>query len=76
MYGDYYGKQQPDLGNKGIGCMGCDFNMHGVVRNPTWTSINATVNPGDTTLTLIEAVDWQVGEEIVIASTSFEHSES
>jgi hypothetical protein len=25
MHGDYYGKQQPMFGNKGIGCMNCKF---------------------------------------------------
>ena len=62
MYGDYYGKQQPMFGNKGIGCLNCKFSMYGKPRSMTWTTISATINPGDTTLTLTDIVDWQVGE--------------
>jgi hypothetical protein len=43
---------------------------------PTWTHIAATVNPGDTTITLLEDTDWQVGEDIIIATTSFSNYES
>lgn len=50
--------------------------MHGIVRNPTWTELASTVNPGDNTLTLTTAVDWQVGEEIVVAATGYNHYES
>lgn len=76
MYGDYYGKQLPTFGNKMIGCKNCKFNMHGVVRIPTWTDLNATILPGDTTLHLNQAVDWLPGESIAVASSSFNHLES
>jgi hypothetical protein len=76
LYGGYYGKQQPMFGNKGIGCLNCKLSIYGQPRTKTWTTLAATVNIGDTTLTLSEAVDWQVGEQIVIASTSFDHYES
>ena len=62
MHGGYYGKQQPMFGNKGIGCMNCKFSMYGAPRTPTWTTIASTINVGDTTLTVSEAVDWQIGE--------------
>jgi len=73
LYGNYYGTQQPMFGNKGIGCLECQFSMYGIPRNPTWTTIAATINPSDTTFTVSQDVDWQVGEQIVIASTSFLH---
>jgi hypothetical protein len=76
MYGDYYGKQLPTFGNKMIGCKNCKFNMHGVVRIPTWTDLNATILPGDTTIHLNQAVDWLPGESIAVASSSFNHLES
>ena len=76
MHGGYYGKQQPLFGNKGIGCLNCKFSMYGAPRAMTWTTLSATVNVGATTLTLTDAVDWQVGEEIVVASTSFVHEEA
>ena len=53
MHGGYYGKQQPLFGNKGIGCLNCDFSMYGKPRLPTWTSLSATVNAGASTITVI-----------------------
>ena len=76
MYGGYYGKQQPMFGNKGIGCKDCKFSMHGAPRTKTWSSLSATVSPNSTQLTVVDSVDWQVGEEIVVASTSFEWTEA
>ena len=61
MYGSYYGKQQPMFGNKGIGCMECKFCMHGKPRTKTWTVLSATINAGDTVLSVADTVDWQVG---------------
>ena len=45
--------------------------MHGVARSPTWTELETTALPGDTQITLNTAVDWQVGEVIVIAPSSY-----
>lgn len=76
MYGGYYGKQQPMFGNKGIGCLNCKFSMYGVPRPVTWTKLTATINPGATSFTVADNIDWKVGEEIVVASTSFVHEEA
>lgn len=76
LTGNYYGKQQPKFGNKGIGCLDCKMSMYGRPRNSTWTTIANTINPGDTNFTVSSSVDWQVGESIVVASTSFFHNES
>lgn len=73
MHGNYYGKQQPMFGNKGIGCLNCKFSMYGRPRKPTWTTIASTISPGSNTFTTSVDVDWQVGESIVVASTSFLH---
>jgi len=66
----------PMYGNKVIAVRNGVLDMHGVPRTPTWTSLGATANPGDTTITLITAVDWKVGESIVIAPTSYESTEA
>ncbi len=76
MYGSYYGKQQPMFGNKGIGCMECKFSMHGTPRVKTWTMITSTINIGDATFSVIDTVDWKVGEQIVVASTDFDHNQA
>ena len=76
MYGSYYGKQQPMFGNKGIGCMECKFSMYGTPRVKTWSVLSSTVDVGASTLTVDDVVDWKVGEEIVVASTDFDHNEA
>ena len=50
--------------------------MHGKVRTKTWTMISNTINSGDSTFDVLDSIDWEVGEEIVVASTSFNHHEA
>jgi len=50
--------------------------MIGRKRTPTWTTIASTINPGENQFTTSQDVDWQVGETIVIASTSYDHNEA
>ena len=76
MHGNYWLQQQPIFGNKGIGCYECDFSMQGKVRQPTWTTVAATISPGDSSFTVSEDVDWIAGEVIVVASTSYDHNEA
>ena len=52
LYGNFFGKQQPMFGNKGISCHNCKFSMYGKPRLPTWTTISATISPGATTFTV------------------------
>ena len=47
--------------------------MYGIPRIKTWTTIDATILKDTDTLVLSQYVDWKVGEEIAIASTSFDH---
>ncbi len=61
LHGGYYDKQLPIFGNKVLGCNNCKFSLHGQVRTPTWTLTANTVNVGATSLTVVEAVDWQIG---------------
>lgn len=74
MYGSYYGKQQPMFGNKGIGCMACKFSMYGKPIAKTWTLLDSTIQPTGTTFTTAEAVNWKIGDQIVVASTDFDHN--
>ena len=43
---------------------------HGLPKRPTWTVLAATAHVGDTSLTLAEPVNWQVGDEVAVASSS------
>ena len=41
----------------------------------TWTHLAESVEAGDTEMTLMLAVTWNVGDEFVIASTGHRHSQ-
>lgn len=43
--------------------------MHGVAREPTWTFLKSTAKAGLKHIIVERDVDWQIGEEIVIAPT-------
>ncbi|XP_035687262.1 fibrocystin-L-like [Branchiostoma floridae] len=61
----------PNLGAKALGCFGgCD--IHGKNRVVTFTRLAQTGNVGDSTITLVDAVDWAVGDDIAIATTTFD----
>lgn len=76
MHSDKYSPEIPIYGNKVIGVRDGILDMHGAPRDPVWTDLDSTVMPGSNTITIIRAVDWKVGEKIVIASTSYESSEA
>ena len=69
MHGARYDPYIPKFGNKCIAVHHSFLDMHGIPRSVTWTSLETTAAVGDTSITLQEAPDWNVGEEIVIAST-------
>lgn len=76
LYGGYYDRQIPVFGNKVIGCHACQFDIHGKPRIRTWTELSDTITAGSNTVKLMDAVDWTVGEQIVVASTSYDHLEA
>ncbi len=41
----------------------------------TWTYLAETINAGDTNMTLVEPVTWEIGDQIVIAATTHRHSQ-
>ena len=49
-------KQSPEIpiyGNKVIGVRNGILDMHGIARNPVWTSLDSTAQIGDTSITII-----------------------
>ena len=48
------------------------LDLHGKKRTVYWTQLAATVSPGDKNLTVVDQTDWKVGDEIVVATTSYE----
>lgn len=65
----------PILGAKAIGVFG-ELILTSVPRTPLWTTLGATVEAGGTEILLSRSVEWEVGDEIVLTSTSFEGKQS
>jgi hypothetical protein len=74
MHGDEFTPTLPIYGNKVIAVREGRLEMHGVERSHAWTDLKSTASIGATSITLNDvstALDWQIGEEIVIASTDY-----
>jgi hypothetical protein len=76
LYGNRLDKQLPEFGNKMIACHQCTLDIHGQPRTPVWTDLAVTAEKGAKSVTLLQEVDWKIGEEIVIASTGWNHLET
>jgi cell migration-inducing and hyaluronan-binding protein len=66
----------PLFGIKVIAMYEGNLELHGIPRHPTWTSLDTTSEIGLNTITLIEAVDWKVGERIIVAPTGYYNTEA
>ena len=60
-----------DRVDRGIMLMGGTLNLHGD-RTNTWTKLANTVPAGSTSIEVLNAAGWRVGDEIVLASTDFD----
>ncbi|CAF0745209.1 unnamed protein product [Adineta steineri] len=56
------------LGPRVIGVLG-GLDLHGIAHNVSWTRLATTATAGQIVITLSEAVDWSVGDEILITTT-------
>lgn len=59
------------MGTRGILVMDGILELHGATPALTWTKINQHAAAGATSITLQEAVNWQVGDHIVLAPTDY-----
>jgi cell migration-inducing and hyaluronan-binding protein len=57
--------------DRGIMLMGGTLNLHGITTN-TWTKLSSTANAGATSIQVLNAAGWKVGDEIVLASTDYD----
>ncbi|HEX4997223.1 MAG TPA: G8 domain-containing protein, partial [Terriglobia bacterium] len=57
--------------DRGIMLMGGTLNLHGAGAN-TWTRLSGTAAAGATSIQVLNAAGWRVGDEIVLASTDFD----
>src|SRR6187551_1133129 len=58
------------MGDRGIMLSGGTLNLHGDRKN-AWTKLAATAAAGSTSIQVLNASGWRVGDEIVLASTDF-----
>jgi hypothetical protein len=64
-------EQLMGMGDRGIMLSGGTLNLHGD-RTHTWTKLSATAAAGATSIQVLNAAGWRVGDEIVLASTDFD----
>ncbi|XP_069478234.1 fibrocystin-L [Ambystoma mexicanum] len=60
----------PNQGSKVLGVFG-GLDLHGTPRSVYKTKLSATALAGSRNISLVDAVDWQVGEDIVITTTGY-----
>jgi len=58
------------MGDRGILIAGGTLNLHGDRKN-AWTKLVKTAERGDDRIEVLDASEWRVGDEIVLASTDF-----
>ena len=56
--------------SKGIISSGT-LSLHGKQYNPTWTRLAVAAKAGDSTLVLQDPVNWEVGQRILVTTSSF-----
>ena len=64
-------EQLMGMGDRGIMLSGGTLNLHGN-RTNTWTKLANTAEAGSNTIMVLNADQWQVGDELVLASTDYD----
>src|SRR5688572_17944508 len=64
-------EQMMGMGDRGIMLSGGTLNLHGD-RTNTWTKLAKTAEAGSDSIEVLNAAQWRVGDEIVLASTDFD----
>ena len=70
LHGNRRSYEIPVYGAKVIGVRFGHLDLHGRARTHSWTRLARTAAAGDTIIELVVAVDWAVGETIVLTPTS------
>jgi len=58
------------MGDRGILLSGGTLNLHGVTEH-TWTKLSETAEAGSDRIEVLDASGWEVGDQIVLASTDY-----
>ncbi len=64
-------EQMMGMGDRGIMLSGGTLNLHGD-RSNSWTKLAKTAEAGSSSIEVLNASQWQAGDEIVLASTDFD----
>jgi G8 domain len=64
-------EQLMGMGDRGIMVAGGTLNLHGD-RTNTWTKLASTAEAGSSSIEVLNAAQWRVGDVIVLASTDFD----
>nr|XP_039260770.1 fibrocystin-L-like [Styela clava] len=75
LHGHLRSPELPIYGTKTIGVRNGTLDLHGKHVPITWTHLSETANAGSSTIKLKQAVTWEAGDEIAIASTGDRHSQ-
>ncbi|KAM9340526.1 fibrocystin-L-like [Symphorus nematophorus] len=75
LHGNLRSPELPVYGSKTLAVREGVLDLHGIPVPVPWTHLAQTANNGSSALTLMKAVTWKVGDQIVIASTGHRHSQ-
>ncbi|XP_019729703.1 PKHD1 like 1, tandem duplicate 1 [Hippocampus comes] len=75
LHGHPRSPELPVYGAKTLAIREGILDLHGKHVPVVWTHLAQTVDVNSSTLTLMKAVTWEAGDEIVIASTGHRHSQ-
>ncbi len=68
---DVHNEEMAGMGDRGIMILGGTLNLHGD-RTNSWTKLAKTAEKGSTSIQVLDAKGWRVGDQIVLASTDFD----
>ena len=64
-------EEMAGMGDRGIMVLGGTLNLHGD-RTNSWTKLAKTAEQGSSSIQVLDAKGWRVGDQIVLASTDFD----
>jgi len=64
-------EEMAGMGDRGIMVLGGTLNLHGD-RTNSWSKLSRTAEQGSSSIQVLDAKGWRVGDQIVLASTDFD----
>jgi hypothetical protein len=76
LHGNKATPKLPQYGNKVIAVRHATLDLHGKPIMKVTSQLGITAEAGSQSITLVDAVDWKVGDELVIASSAYDGEEA